>query len=65
MSTVSPDKARDLQARFGSSLRAIAGNVKRNGAPTNPPYKMPVPPPAPTAPLPAPPAGRSEEEIPF
>lgn len=52
LSNVSPDKARELAARFGSQFRAIAGNVKRNnaagagtGAPAAPSRPAPPPPP--------------------
>lgn len=68
MSSVGMDKASELQARFGSSLRAIAGNAKRNVPPQN--GQPPAPPapaatPAPVADLPPPPPGRSYEDIPF
>lgn len=42
MNTVTGDRAKELQARFGSPLRALAGNVKRNAAPTG--SKPPEPP---------------------
>lgn len=35
LNNVDESKAKDLQARFGSSLKAIAGNVKRNAPPVN------------------------------
>lgn len=59
---MTPEKAKQLQMQFGSALRAIAGNSKRdaskpNGAPASPPPRQYAPPP--------PPANRSEEEIPF
>ena len=44
---VSPEKAKELSNRFGSQLRALAGNVKRNAPPDQgsnptPPKKPPV-----------------------
>lgn len=71
MSTVSADKARELQNRFGGLLRAIAGNARRNGATPN---GAPPPPARPASPAPPPPpvgAGARPgddypgEEIPF
>lgn len=44
MSNVTPEKAKELQNRFGSQLRALVGNVKRNQAPTG---SRPSAPPAP------------------
>lgn len=56
LSNVNADKARELQSRFGSQLRAIAGNCKRNGTPATtgrpaaPPRPAALPPPRETAP---------------
>lgn len=56
---MSPEKAKQLQAQFGASLRALAGNVKReskpNGAPKAPPPRQYAPPPP----------AKTGEEIPF
>lgn len=69
LSNVTADKANDLQTRFGSQLRAIAGNIKRTAAPANgrpaapPPAAVRNPPPDPHA---IPVAGESQgEDIPF
>lgn len=65
LSMVSPEKANELKTRYGSQLRAIAGNVQRNAAPI-----QPSKPPAPVAP-PTPPAPAmastcdADEQIPF
>jgi hypothetical protein len=52
LSNVTPDKLAALQTRFGSQLRAIAGNTKRNNGSTQarpatppPPAARPTPPP--------------------
>ncbi len=75
MGSVAPEKARELQGRFGSQLRAVAGNAKRNAAPQN--GSPPKPPGAAKShapsgeyvgseiPLPPPPRSGKEEEIPF
>jgi hypothetical protein len=64
MSNVTPDKARELQNRFGSQLRALVGNVKRN-QPT-PPNGRPAAPPPPAASVPHPASARAEAgDIPF
>lgn len=53
MSNVNDDKLKNLEARFGSQLRAIAGSAKRNASPS-PADKMPKPKKAPAkAPEPA------------
>ena len=56
---MTPEKAKQLQMQFGSSLRALAGNAKRdskpNGAPKTPPPRQYAPP------LPE----KAGEEIPF
>lgn len=60
---VTADKAKELQSRFGSSLRALAGTVKRSATPTN---GMPAPPPPPKRELaPSPPGRDSSNDIPF
>lgn len=46
-SNVDANKLKELEARFGSPLRALQGNVKRNGA--APSTKKPSPPPKPAA----------------
>ena len=43
LSNVDSDKVKELEARFGSPLRALQGNVKRNGS--APASKKPAPPP--------------------
>ena len=75
MSNVDEAKAKDLQARFGASMRAIVGNAKRAGAIPAPPPKANgngKPAPLPRAldtpdpgPQPLPPRTSSEELIPF
>lgn len=41
---IAPDKAKELQSRYGSALRAIAGNAKANGTkPTGKPAGPPKP----------------------
>lgn len=42
MKKIAPDAAASISSRYGAQLRAIAGNVKRNGAP---PADRPSPPP--------------------
>lgn len=49
MGNVDAGKAKELQARHGAALRALAGNAKRNGAPA-PASKPATPPPARPAP---------------
>ena len=61
MGTVSSAKAAELQNRFGSQLRALAGNAKRNGTPANG-NEMPAPPPPARQTVPA---GASGDQIPF
>lgn len=58
-SNISEDKVKALEARFGGSLRAIAGSVKRNSTAPAPAAKMPSPkkPPAKVA--------SNGDEIPF
>lgn len=65
-SSVDPAKAKELQMRYGSQLRAIAGNVKRNAPPSPPPGGPPAPT-RPTAPAPIapPPPSGSNSDIPF
>lgn len=65
MSNIDAAKAKELQARFGAQLRAIAGNVKRNGSP--PASKPATPPPArAVAPTSVPPSGGDKsDDIPF
>jgi hypothetical protein len=58
---VDAGKAKELQARHGAALRALAGNAKRNGAPA-PTGKPATPPPA--APRPAPKVDPGFEPIP-
>jgi hypothetical protein len=74
VSTVSSDKARELSSQHGAALRAIAGNVKRNGPPgPGGPVKPPAPGAvaAPVRPATPPAAARvgtptpKAEEIPF
>lgn len=77
LSMISADKAKELQARFGSQFRAMAGNVKRNGAPAPTTAKPPAPkrPPAKKDPLAIQPPNQPEpaargsysqgEDIPF
>lgn len=60
LSNIDPDKAKSLANRYGPQMRAIAGNVVRNGAPS---VGQPPKPPAKPAPPPAPAA--TEEKIPF
>lgn len=48
MGNVDSAKAKELQARFGAQLRAVAGAVKRNGTP--PPASKPAAPPPPAKP---------------
>ena len=44
---VTPEKAKALQAKYGSQFRALAGNAKRASIPPAPPISKPsVPPPA-------------------
>jgi hypothetical protein len=66
VSSVSESKARELETRYGSQFRAIAGNSKRNGpapaAPAN--GGKPAPPPSSSRPTPPPPANQTED-IPF
>lgn len=71
LSNIDPEKAKALETRFGSSLRAVAGNVKRNAAPA-PASKMPAPAKPnggawkpPTANEPAPATVPQDSEIPF
>lgn len=52
VSTVAPEKARELQNRYGSQLRALVGNATRNQAPT-PAAGKPSPPKRPGADTPA------------
>jgi hypothetical protein len=64
MSNVDAAKAKELQARYGAQLRALAGNAVRNNA--APAGKPSAPPPAP-APrkIMGPPAKPQEEQIPL
>lgn len=58
LSNVTPEKARDLENRFGSTLRALQSNVRRNQpAATN--SRPPAPPKAPE------PAAATADGIPF
>ncbi len=64
---VGQEKARELQTRFGSQFRALAGNVQRSSPP---PASRPAPPPPPARPAPAQnnavsAGARSELDIPF
>lgn len=59
LSNVTPDKVKELSARFGSQFRALAGTVKRNGPP---PAGGPTPPPPAHGMAPPPPVGG---DIPF
>lgn len=43
ISNVDADKAKQLDAKYGSSLRAVSGNVKRNSSPAPEGKKMPAP----------------------
>jgi len=43
LSNVDIDKAKALEAKYGSSLRAVSGNVKRNTAPAPTGKAMPAP----------------------
>lgn len=61
-SNVSPEKASELQSRFGSQFRALAGTVKRNAVPP-PPNSRPKPPPPASQQLAPPPSAMGE--IPF
>lgn len=63
-SNVDSKRAKELQSQYGSTLRAIAGNVKRNQAkPTGKPLAPPAAKPAPQpAVLPQPPAPHPEDE---
>lgn len=61
MSNVDANKAKQLQAKHGAALRALAGNAARNGAST-PATKPAAPPPA--APKPAPKVDVGFEPIP-
>lgn len=67
MSTVPDDKIRELENRFGASLRAIRGNIMRNqpAAPANGKPTAPPAPPAAAAPHPASAAAQSADGIPF
>lgn len=63
LTKISPESASALSNRHGAALRAIAGNIKRNGAP---PSSRPTPPPvAAGAMKPPPPNGQDDESIPF
>ena len=58
--SIDPNKVKDLTSRFGSQLRALAGNSGRSTVPTGKP--PPAPPPArPMAPAPS----QDPNEIPF
>jgi hypothetical protein len=59
LSNVDGDKVKSLEARFGSPLRALQGNVKRNAAPAN--GSKPTPPPK----SPAMAGAASDDGIPF
>lgn len=63
VSNVSPDKARELDGRFGSHFRALAGNTKRNGSAPAP--GKPATPPASSRPTPPPVQAGTSGEIPF
>lgn len=60
VSTVSPEKGRDLASRHGAALRAIAANVKRNA--TVPANGKPA---APAGAKPTPSVKMTEDSIPF
>jgi len=67
MSNVTDDKLKSLEARFGSSLRAIAGSVKMNAKPASD-AKMPKPkksPPAKPETVPADAGDEGGDPIPF
>lgn len=69
MAPIGDDKVRDLENRFGASLRAIRGNIMRNqpaapAAANGRPAAPPAPPVA-AAPHPASAAARSADGIPF
>jgi hypothetical protein len=59
MNTVDDSKLKSLEAKYGSSLRALAGNVNRNKASGG------TKPPAPPPPAAVAPATRSADGIPF
>lgn len=59
LSNVTPEKVKELNTRFGSQFRALAGNKGRNAAPTN---GRPTPPPVHSTPNAPPP---SDNDIPF
>lgn len=61
VSNVDADKVKGLEARFGQTLRALAGNVKRNAPPANG-SRPPAPPKPPQA---APVGAAAGGEIPF
>ncbi len=64
VSNVSADKAKALQTQYGSSLRALAGTVKRNGStPSGTPQAPPKPPPVHSTALADPPL--KDGDIPF
>lgn len=60
---VSAEKAKELSNRFGSQLRALAGNVKRNAPP--PAESKPTPPKKPDAPAPVFANGNGKDDPPF
>jgi len=68
LSSISADKARELATRYGGQLRAMAGSVQRNhapttGAPARPPAAKPVH--SPAAPPPPPSVDSDHNNIPF
>lgn len=72
LSNVKPEKAKELQSRFGSQLRALHGNVSRNSAPSvGIPPTPPAPPNGTAKTPPAPPMTpatahqQTEEKLPF
>jgi hypothetical protein len=66
---VTSDDLKALENRFGSSLRAVVGNIKRNTSPPAPANGKGGPKPPPAAKQPAmetvPPAANEDDEIPF
>jgi len=68
LTNVSPDRAKELQGRYGSQFRALAGNVTRATVPV-PQATVPVPQGAPVTPKPTKPVtpkpGVPDDGIPF
>lgn len=64
VANITPDKAKALEAKYGSVLRALRGNIKRATTPANGSAPLSPPPPKAATKV-APPPGDDPNEIPF